>query len=112
MPTLESSDNSLPTPRTRPDVDGAADRRLRLYRSALIFLGIGVAASALAIQCAEYLSLGAYLDHIEGDIIIIAWRYVQGAPIYEMRDGAPHFATPYGPLAYLGEIPGLLLFGA
>ena len=60
----------------------------------------------------QYLYSGAYLDHIEGNVVISGWQYIHGAPLYETQNGAPRLATYYGPLAYLAEVPTLLLFGA
>lgn len=79
---------------------------------ALVALGIVAGLSMIAWQCGRYILLGAYLDHIEGNVLISGWQYVHGAPLYASLDGAPLFATYYGPLAYLLEVPALALFGA
>jgi hypothetical protein len=79
---------------------------------ALVAFGIAAGLLMIAWQCARYLLLGAYLDHIEGNVVISGWQFVHGAPLYESLGGAPLFATYYGPLAYLLEAPALALFGA
>src|SRR5438132_8479964 len=85
---------------------------LLLCRRLVGFAGIALATLALLFQCYQYLSSGAYLDHIEGNVVISGWQYVHGTPLYETQDGTPRLSTYYGPLAYLAEIPALLLFGA
>lgn len=83
-----------------------------LYRQTPAFIGIALATFLLALECSLYLFSGAYLDHVEGNVVIAGWQYLHGQSLYQMQDGAPRFATFYGPLAYLLEIPALLLFGA
>ena len=74
--------------------------------------GAAVAAALLAAACYNYLHLGAYLDHIEGAVAVSAWEYAaSGIPLYQLQDGAPRFATYYGPLAYLVEALPFALFG-
>ncbi|MBV9861713.1 MAG: hypothetical protein JO267_06145 [Alphaproteobacteria bacterium] len=77
----------------------------------MLLAGIVFAIALFAFEAARYLGLGAYLDHIEGNIIISGWQWAQGQPLYGLEDGAPRFATFYGPLAYLGHLPALLLIG-
>ncbi len=91
---------------------GAAEKPLLLGWRVLPSIGIALAVLVLAIQCCQYLLLGAYLDHIEGSVVVSGWQYVHGTPLYQIEDGAPRFATYYGPLAYLVEVPALLLLGA
>jgi hypothetical protein len=74
--------------------------------------GIAIAASMLAVECGRYLLSGVYLDHIEGNVVIIGWQYLHGAPLYQVDGGLPRLATFYGPLAYLAESGALALFGA
>ena len=76
-------------------------------------VGIGLALAALVLlaQCILYLGTGAFLDHIEGNVLIEGWQYLHGMPLYEIEDGAPRFAAYYGPLAYLATLPGTLLLG-
>jgi hypothetical protein len=81
-------------------------------RRTLVVLGVAVGLLMLGWECTRYLVLGAFLDHIEGNVVISAWQYVHGAPLYGEFDGAPLFATYYGPLAYVLEVPALALFGA
>jgi hypothetical protein len=83
-----------------------------LSRQGLAFAGIAIGVLVLAVECCRYLDLGAYFDHIEGNVVVSGWQYVHGAPLYQMEDGAPRFATYYGPLAYLAQVPVLLLLGA
>jgi hypothetical protein len=45
-------------------------------------------------------------------VVVSGWQYVHGAPLYQMEEGAPRFSTYYGPLAYLVQVPALLLLGA
>lgn len=86
---------------------------LALKQHGLVLLGAGIAILALAMECFQYLKLGAYLDHIEGGIVVSGWEYViNGIPLYQLQDGAPRFATFYGPLIYLVEVPLTFLFGA
>lgn len=81
-------------------------------RRALVSFAIAIALLAIAWQCGRYLLQGTYLDHIEGNVVISGWQYYQGAALYQMIDGNPVFATFYGPLAYLLEVPALAIFGA
>ena len=85
---------------------------LLLARRVLVVLGIGAAMLLLGWQSARYLLLGAYVDHIEGNVVISGWQFFHGAPLYATFGGAPLLATFYGPLAYLLEVPALALFGA
>jgi hypothetical protein len=82
-----------------------------LCRQLVTFAGIGLATLVLVFECYQYLKSGAYLDHIEGNVVISAWQYLHGAPLYEIQEDAPRAATYYGPLAYLVEIPALLVVG-
>jgi hypothetical protein len=59
--------------------------------------GIAIAASMLAVECGRYLLSGVYLDHIEGNVVIIGWQYLHGAPLYQVDGGLPRLATFYGP---------------
>lgn len=90
----------------------AGGNSLIISRKALTLLGIALATFILALECYEYLFSGAYLDHVEGEVIVSGWQYVHGQLLYEMQDGAPRFATFYGPLAYLLQVPALMLLGA
>ncbi|HUH86140.1 MAG TPA: glycosyltransferase family 87 protein, partial [Stellaceae bacterium] len=81
-------------------------------RRVLILLGIAVAIVVMGWQCGRYLLVGGYLDHIEGNVVISGWQYFHGAPLYGSVDGAPQLATYYGPLAYMLEVPALMVFGA
>jgi hypothetical protein len=92
-------------------IGSAADTQFP-SRRALVIVAIALSAVALGIECYRYLVLGAYWDHIECNILISGWQYVHGAPLYELQDGAPVRANLYGPLAYLVQMPALLLFGA
>jgi len=75
--------------------------------------GLAVAGALLAVACYAYLRLGAYIDHIEGAVVVSAWEYAaSGIPLYQLRDGLPRLATYYGPLAYLAEALPLAAFGA
>jgi hypothetical protein len=85
---------------------------LLLCRQLVSLVGIALSVLALLYLCYEYLFSGTYLDHIEGNVVISGWQYINGEPLYGTRDGAPQLATYYGPLAYLAEVPALLLFGA
>jgi Glycosyltransferase family 87 len=89
-----------------------SDNSALIFRRALAFIGIGLASFVLVLECYRYLLSGSYLDHVEGNVLISGWQYVHGEPLYRMQDGAPHFATFYGPLAYLLEVPALILLGA
>ena len=77
-----------------------------LIATALILVTLG-----LGREYVRYFLSGVYIDHIESNTVIIAWQYAWGTPIYAMQDGAPRLATFYGPLAYLSELPALLLAG-
>ena len=93
----------------------AASRRISLARStpqAVVMLGLLLTAAVLAIECWRYLRLDAYLDHIEGNVVIGGWLWVHdGTPLYATWDGIAKFANYYGPLAYLEPVPALLLLG-
>jgi hypothetical protein len=104
MPIADRSHYLSQTPAALPQ-EGAIGQ-------AVIVAGFAVAALVLAIQCCRYLLLGAYFDHIEGNVVISGWQYAHGDPLYDIEDGAPRFASYYGPLAYLAPLPALLLLGA
>ena len=78
-------------------------------REATVLFGLALAAFALALEAARYLALGAFLDHIESSVVIDAWQFAHGQPLYDIQRGLPRFATYYGPLAYLVELPPLLV---
>src|SRR5690349_17743377 len=61
----------------------------RVIGQALAAAGIAVAVLVLTIQCCRYLFLGAYFDHIEGNVVISGWQYAHGDPLYAMQQGAP-----------------------
>ena len=90
--------------------DTSVQKKITLIGSG-IWMWVALAAAALTLEAVRYAGLGAYLDHIENNVVIIAWEYAHGAPLYALQDGAPRFATYYGPLAYLIELPALLLMG-
>lgn len=77
----------------------------------VILLAVVLAGLAITRECIQYIAVDAYFDHIESNVLITAWQYLSGVPLYAMEAGAPRLATYYGPLAYLGELPALLLFG-
>jgi Glycosyltransferase family 87 len=112
MPPAWVFRNARLTAGTTPVRNSAAKNSLVLSPQTLAFACIAAGALVLAIQCYRYFALGAYFDHIEGNVIVSGWQYVHGAPLYQIEDGAPRFATYYGPLAYLAPIPALLLLGA
>jgi hypothetical protein len=84
---------------------------LLLGRPSLAFMALAVAFLALVYECADYLLSGAYLDHIEGNVVIASAEYLRGVPFYQLAGGVPHAATYYGPLAYLVEALPLHLGG-
>jgi hypothetical protein len=112
MPISERISDPLQPAVTRREESSSGTGALLLCRQLVTFVGIALSILALAFLCYEYLFSGAYLDHIEGNVVISGWQYIHGAPLYETQDGAPRLATYYGPLAYLVEVPALLLFGA
>jgi hypothetical protein len=78
----------------------------------VVVVGLFLTLLLLAVVCARYLAVDAYIDHIEGNIVIRGWEYIHGAPLYELQDGSPHFANLYGPLTCLVQLPALLALGA
>ena len=102
----------MPAAATRLPGRSANGNSARDGLQAFAFIGIALAAFLLAFECWQYLFSGIYLDHVEGNVIISGWQYIHGQPLYQMQDGAPRFATFYGPLAYLSEVPALVLLGA
>ena len=112
MPIPERLPDAPHTAIIRPGASSAGARALALCRQLVVFVGIGLSTLGLVFECSQYLYSGAYLDHIEGNVVISGWQYIHGAPLYETQNGAPRLATYYGPLAYLAEVPTLLLFGA
>jgi hypothetical protein len=112
MPIPKRLSDPLQAAVTRQEESSSGSGALPLCRQLVTFAGIALSILGLAFQCYEYLFSGAYLDHIEGNVVISGWQYIHGEPLYETRGGAPRLATYYGPLAYLAEVPALLLFGA
>jgi hypothetical protein len=80
-------------------------------RQATVLLGFTLAGLVLAIEWWRYLRLDAYLDHIEGNVVIAGWLLLHGTPLYAIQDGVTQFTGVYGPLGYLAAVPGLLLGG-
>jgi hypothetical protein len=111
MPIPERLSDPLQAAVTRREESSSGTGELLLCRQLVSFVGIALSILALVFLCYEYLFSGAYLDHIEGNVVISGWQYIHGEPLYRTRDGAPQLATYYGPLAYLAEVPALL-FGA
>jgi hypothetical protein len=78
----------------------------------MVLAGLALAGAVLGVEWWRNLRLDAYLDHIEGNIVISGWLWwTGGAPIYALQDGYAQFANIYGPLAYLAALPGLWLLG-
>jgi len=67
----------------------------------MVAVGICLASATVLFQYLQYVSSGAYLDHIESSVLIPGYNYLHGRALYEIQDGAPRLATFYGPLAYL-----------
>ncbi|HWB49027.1 MAG TPA: hypothetical protein VG651_07945 [Stellaceae bacterium] len=85
-------------------------------RQVMVLAGLALAGAVLGVEWWRNLRLDAYLDHIEGNIVIGGWLWwanwpTGGAPIYALQDGYAQFANIYGPLAYLAALPGLWLCG-
>jgi hypothetical protein len=74
-------------------------------------LAIAVPLLAVVMLAAWTALLGIFGDHIEGNVVISAWEYLQGTPLYQRVSGAPQFAHYYGPLAYLVQVPVLFAGG-
>jgi hypothetical protein len=90
---------------------GARLSRVTFREHGIALVGAPVAAALLALGCYAYLRLGAYIDHIEGAVVVSGWEYAaNGVPLYQLQAGVPRFSTYYGPLAYLVEdlVPLLL----
>jgi len=95
----------------QPNVFGM--KTLLNSRHGLLAIGAAIAVLALATDSFAYLRLDAYLDHIENSVVISGWQYVtKSMALYQLQDGAPHFATYYGPLIYLTVAFAPLLLGA
>ncbi len=78
----------------------------------LVAICAALGVLALATECFAYLRLDAYIDHIENTVVIGSWQYIaNGMPLYQLQDGAPRFASFYGPLAYLSIALAAKLFG-
>jgi hypothetical protein len=94
-----------------PASAGAQIPRAVLARRGVVGLGLGLTLLLLTVVCARYLAVDAYIDHIEGTVVVRGWEWLQGAPLYEWQDGAPRFANLYGPLTYIAQVPALVAFG-
>ncbi len=81
-------------------------------RRVMVLAGLALAGAVLGVEWWRNLRLDAYLDHIEGNIVVGGWLWwTDGAPIYALQDGYAQFANIYGPLAYLAPLPGMWLLG-
>jgi hypothetical protein len=60
----------------------------------------------------SYAFTRGYVDHIEPNVVIAAWRYQAGYAIYQSYDEWPVFANAYGPLVYLFHAAVFWLAGA
>ena len=75
-----------------------------LRQNGVALAGFALTVAIFGVACWAYLGLGAYLDHIEGSVVVSGWEYISnGMPLYQLQDGVPRFATYYGPLSYLVE---------
>jgi len=90
--------------------DGVSATGLSPQRAMVLF-GLALTSGVFAIAWWGNLRLGAYLDHIEGNIAIGGWLWAHGAQLYALQDGYAQFANIYGPLAYLAAVPAMLLAG-
>jgi hypothetical protein len=64
----------------------------------------GAAAAALvyvAYVLLRYAGLDGYLDHMEPNVAIPAWLWLEGRPLYPAAGAEAEFVTTYGPLSYL-----------
>jgi hypothetical protein len=112
MPPTEVFSNPRRSANAELRRKSARENPLLPNRQTLAFTGIALGVLVLAVQCCQYLVLGAYFDHIEGNVVVSGWQYVHSTPLYQIEEGAPRFSTYYGPLAYLAQVPALLLLGA
>ena len=80
-------------------------------RRTMVLIGLALTGTLLALEWWSDLRLGAFLDHIESNIVICGWLWAHGAPLYAQQDGHAQFANIYGPLAYLSPLPAMLLAG-
>jgi len=101
---------SIPIP-DEPAVAGRLSLTRPSLRQAMVGLGLVLTGAVLALECWRNLHFDAYLDHIEGNIVIGGWLWAHGAQLYALQDGLAQFANIYGPLAYLADLPGMLLLG-
>jgi len=101
---------SIPILRTAAGSKLTSLIRLSLHQ-ATVLCGLVLVSGVLATECWRYLRLDAYIDHIEGNVVIGGWLLVHGVPLYALQDGITQFTGVYGPLAYLAVVPGLLLDG-
>ena len=66
-------------------------------RRTLAFTGIALGVLVLAVQCCQYLVLGAYFDHIEGNVVVSGWQYVHSTPLYRGGRAAIFDLLPRSP---------------
>jgi hypothetical protein len=55
----------------------------------------------LAYVLIRYAGLDGYLDHMEPNVAIPAWLWLEGRPLYPAAGTEVDFVTTYGPLSYL-----------
>jgi hypothetical protein len=58
-----------------------------------------------------YASQAPFADHIEPNIVIVAWLFLQDQPIYHAFDAAERYSLLYGPALYLVHAWFLYLLG-
>ncbi|MGE3934215.1 MAG: glycosyltransferase family 39 protein [Rhodospirillaceae bacterium] len=69
-----------------------------------------VAAACLAVAW-SYATTPAYIDHVEPQIAAVAWLFANGHSLWHFPGAPPHYALPYGPLAYEIAAVVMMLLG-
>lgn len=81
-----------------------------LFEKALAVAALA-ASAYLAYILFKYGVLEGYLDHIEPNMAIVAWRALQGEAIYQEYGARGMMINPYGPISYLIHTVVFAVFG-
>ena len=69
--------------------------------AAAAWIAAAAVCAYLAYVLIRYAVLDGYLDHMEPNVAIPAWLWLEGRPLYPAAGAEVDFVTTYGPLSYL-----------
>src|SRR5512145_1637874 len=70
-----------------------------------------VAWALFAAVLAIYITVPAFVDHVEPSIASLSWLAVQGGRLYPDASGPDMYGLPYGPVLFLANGAVMKVFG-